>query len=86
MSFIYYDLSTPEAINSGVLASFDITGLAIGSYLLNFSSMNLGNLNSEDILNFQTVAGTVNVVPIPSAILLLGGGLVSLVALRRRRS
>jgi hypothetical protein len=34
----------------------------------------------------DAVGVSVNVVPIPSAILLLGGGLISLIAVRRRRS
>jgi len=87
ISALYFNLSsTIPVIPNGVLAIFDITGLVAGLYPLNFSVVGLGNVDGDDITDFQTVAGSVNVVPIPGAVWLLGGGLVSLVALRRRRS
>jgi len=84
---------------SGTIITFQLTCLAVGSDDILFSDWDDGHYdwylsiledpNAEspldDIVNFGTIA-TVNNVPIPGAVWLLGSGLIGLVGLRRRRS
>jgi len=73
-------------VNNGVLASFDVTGLTAGVYALSLSPASVGDSGGDD-LAFSKVNGTltVNAVPLPAAVWLLGSGLVGLVVMRRRQ-
>ena len=81
--------SLPTLGTDGVLASFDLTGIAEGEYELLFDSLAF-SLNSEDAIAIDATNGIVNVtaaanaVPIPSAILLLGGGLFGMLGIRKK--
>jgi len=54
----------------------------VGFDFVEIADLDGDSLNSEYTFN----SGTITVIPIPSTILLLGGGLAALVAVRRRRS
>jgi hypothetical protein len=86
ISAFYFAFSaTPPIVTNGVLASFDVTGLMAGVYPLDFSDINI--FSESGPVSFDTAGGTitVNAVPIPSAILLLGSGLLGLIGVRRMR-
>jgi hypothetical protein len=74
--------------NEGVLASFDLTGITEGEQELLFT--NLAFSLGSDAIDISVTDGIVNVssganaVPIPSAILLLGGGLFGMLGVRRK--
>ena len=88
----YNDFITPS---SGAIITFQLTCLALGSDDILFSDWGTGpdwaidivhgGAIIDDIVDFCTIA-TVNNVPIPGAVWLLGSGLIGLVGLRRRRS
>ena len=78
-----------------VLASITFQGIVPGSYPLEFLSsetffvVETNDPNPGDFaeVTVDLVNGGINVnaIPIPSTIVLLGGGLIGLAALRRRR-
>jgi hypothetical protein len=83
---------TETPLMDGTLFSFDYTGTINGLYLVQFPDYSAQDLyQSGDIFlassNFtgENTGAIFNAVPIPSTILLLGGGLAALVGLRRRR-
>jgi hypothetical protein len=73
-------------ISNGVLAHFDVTGLKSGVYALTLNPAGVYDSLGDDLASSK-VNGTltVNAVPIPAAVWLLGSGLVGLVAVRRRQ-
>jgi hypothetical protein len=88
IAFTFSSAGTPPVMPNSVIAHFDITGLLAGIYSLNFSDAGLYQSNGDDIIGgFSTVQGTltVNPVPIPAAVWLLGSGVVGIVALKRRK-
>jgi hypothetical protein len=76
-------------LQNGTLFSFDYNGVINGlTDIVQFDPGDGSNLfpNPIDLKSFDGSGVTFNQVPIPSAILLLGGGLIGLVGLRRRKS
>jgi hypothetical protein len=80
----YSSLSVP--IGNAILAHFDVTGVTAGVYALNLNPAGIYDSGGDD-LALSKVNGTltVNAVPIPAAVWLLGSGVVGLVALKRRK-
>lgn len=78
------DFASPANLMNGLIAQLDLTvSNAAGvndSWFLDFTALDFGG--NQVIID----RGSVSIVPIPSTIMLLGGGLLGLVALRRRRS
>lgn len=78
----------PPDISDGTLATFTLTvdnGVAPGSvFALEFADVVFSDKGVK--VDVDSTDGSLAVVPIPSAILLLGGGLIGLIAVRRRRS
>ena len=86
---VFYD-NPGTPLGDVILASVLFEGLAPGSYPLTFINANfVGEVDADtgdfEVIPVDLVDGSITVVPIPSTILLLGGGLVALVGLRRRR-
>jgi len=92
----WFDFSTGDTVNA-----FDSTGSAslptgiVGTFDINVTLGNwvLGNQAAETLVQgvdylaaFDGTNYLVTAIPIPSTLILLGGGLAALVALRRRRS
>jgi len=78
------DFFEPQYLTNGTLFTFDMDIIGTGSWDLVLSDAAFGGLFGDQIA-VNTDNGTVgSPVPLPPAILLLGGGLVGLVGLRRR--
>ena len=71
---------------SGEVGRFNIDGVMLGNWVIGDQSANKLIEGVDFRVAFAGDTYTIQPVPIPSAILLLGGGLVSLIAVRRRRS
>ena len=88
VSFFYSVFAGPKPVLSdGTLATFDITDIksTVGNnYALKLVDVALSK-GTTPVDDFEVVDGSLTVVPIPSALLLLGGGLMGLIAVRRRR-
>jgi hypothetical protein len=77
-----------DQAGSILLASLYFDALAFGQTRLGFGDqmqVNYGQYEYQEGLDLSFEGATVNVVPIPGAIWLLGAGLISLVGLRRRK-
>lgn len=73
----------PRIASDGVLASFNVEGLAPGQYELSIAEFAFSDITMPVDVEFQN--GSINVVPIPSSLILLGCSLVGVVAFRRKR-
>jgi hypothetical protein len=75
-------------LENGNLFSFSYDGSIIDLALVQFDPGDGSNLFPDliETIRFGSDGVTFQAVPIPSAILLLGGGLISLIVVRRRRS
>lgn len=76
------DLSSQP--DSFCLATVFFTGSAVGTSSLSFSDVDLGDEWGDSITDPSLETGSVTVVPVPTALWLLGSGLIGLVGLRRR--
>ena len=76
-------IGTPVTYNDGIIFSLTMSALQPGLYDLNFIDVEFGLGSDQKTINIQN--GSVNVVPIPNAVWLLGSGLVGLVGIRKRR-
>jgi hypothetical protein len=85
--------SSPNPLNNGQLFNIDYTGLITGlskAYFFDMTGLD-ENVFTVEITNPNWLADgnlqfdATNAVPIPSALLLLGSGLLGLVGLRRKR-
>jgi len=78
------DFFSPQNLMNGLIARLDLTlssAANVGDFWnLNFAALDFGGAA------VTVDSGSVSVIPIPSTIMLLGGGLIGLLALRRRRS
>jgi hypothetical protein len=72
----------PQIDTDGIIASFDLTGLIPGVYDLRIANVSFSDTTTPVIV--ETINGSISVVPIPPALLLLGSGLVGIIGLRRR--
>ncbi len=73
--------SQPDAF---CLATVFFTGSSVGTGSLSFSDVDLGDEWGDPITDPTLKTGSVNVVPVPVALWLLGSGLAGLAGLRRR--
>ena len=76
---------SPPPIVDGTIVEIDFIGLNQGVYGLELAQTAFGN-KADAITNMELFGGqiTVNSVPIPSTLLLLGGGICALVGSRRK--
>jgi hypothetical protein len=76
----------PNYLTDGTMFTFDLSVIGTGSWDLVLSDVVFGGLfgNQIDVMADNGTVGSP--VPIPSAILLLGGGLIGLIGIRRRKS
>jgi hypothetical protein len=81
------DIQDPVSMDSGSLFSFNYTGTIIDYYLIKLPDLT----NTDYYENGTIVVGSIDEnslvlapVPIPSAILLLGGGLLGILGIRRK--
>jgi len=82
---LYFDGAGTTALSSGPLGSF----LNVNAELANFLLFDQSSNQIPATNYFVQLVGTdyiINAVPIPPTIMLLGGGLIGLLALRRRRA
>jgi hypothetical protein len=86
IDFFYSVFSpNPPELTNGVLATVDITVPNSPGAVFPLVFGDVSFSDGVDPVSVNAVDGSIAVVPIPSAILLLGGGLISLFAIRRRR-
>lgn len=81
--YAVFSAEPPEIPTDGTLATFDLRGDVPGLYNLDFTRFSISRKGVTSPDAFAT-SGSINVVPIPSALLLLGGGLLGLIGIRRK--
>jgi hypothetical protein len=77
------DLNSLQA-GAFTLATLTFTGQAVGTSPLAFSSVLLGDAEGNALTPTSVGSGSVTVIPEPGTVLLVGSGLVTLAAVRRR--
>jgi len=80
-TYVSGQINTSVPLNSGTI----FTLVSPNNSLITLSNVVPFDYNNDDFTG-HPFSAQLNVVPIPGAVWLLGGGVVSLVALRRRRS
>jgi hypothetical protein len=83
-----FDLSGSSTLPSGEIGRFEADNVILGDWALGDQDANTLPQDEPEGYMVKVVDGgyLITPVPIPPAILLLGGGLISLIAVRRRRS
>jgi hypothetical protein len=79
-------LSIENNMLNGAFASFEYEGTILGVNFFQFGDIGGNEIGTISLDGLTATSTDFSNVPIPSTILLLGGGLVALVGLRRRRS
>ena len=75
-------VGTPVDYIDGIILSLTLSALQPGLYDLNFLDVEFGK--GYDAKSIEILNGSINVIPIPGAVWLLGSGLIGLVGIRRR--
>lgn len=79
-----YQLTFSLPLGTDLASAGDIN-LPVGRYFIDLQPFGLGTLTFHNLAADSIIAGSISTVPLPSALLLLGSGLLRLANHRRRR-